>query len=92
MNISDQNSLIHSRISELSEHLAKEIPGFQDILASIHASLLKDPSLVGILAPSERATIIQGLSSHADLKLITTKTKTKRAPKKKAVQITAADL
>lgn len=66
---------IKNNIAELQERIHTAHPAMPSLLATIHAALKKDGSLVTLLSDEEIGIIVQGLKKQTQIEIVKEKTK-----------------
>lgn len=65
------NEQIHARIAELQASLQQQLPGYKDMLHTIHRALQNDPETVHLLTDEEIGIICAGLAKRTDTVIAT---------------------
>lgn len=78
-----QSSQIRERVSELQSSLSGSLPGWEDMLKTIHMQLSQDEALVHLLSAAEVGVICNGLARKKGVLLVKEASK-KRTGKKDA--------
>lgn len=66
----DASSTLTGKIDELQEQLEKKLPGYKDVLRSIHSIIKNDPDLLHILTDEQIGVIVAGLSQHKGVVIV----------------------
>lgn len=77
-----QNEQILEKLSLLQDNLEKSLPGYKDVLRSIHSQLRADPDMVHVLSEEQIGLIVAGLSKHKGVVIATAIAKSSNGGKK----------
>ncbi len=78
---------MRAKILDLQEMLARQLPGYESLLQTIHRNLAEDSETVHLLSEQEIGVIVSGLSKKTGIYIAA-----ETARKKKNEKITLSDL
>jgi C4-type Zn-finger protein len=77
----EEYNQIFQKIEDLKTALQEAIPGYEQILFTIHRNLASDPDVIHILSEEQIGVIVSGLSKKKAIHIVETKTKASKSRK-----------